>query len=70
MLPPVFDVTHFYGTGKGRGTSLHGGSLYFSFHQKWSKLDTFLQSDSNEAEMKKKFLTLRSVIGPSFDSAF
>ncbi len=28
--------------------------LYFSFHQKWSKLGTLLQTDANGAEMKKK----------------
>jgi hypothetical protein len=28
------------------------GSLYFSFHQKWSKIGTLVQK---EAEMKKKF---------------
>jgi hypothetical protein len=39
---------------KGRGSLLHGGSLYFSFHQKRSKLGIFLQTDANNAEMKKK----------------
>jgi hypothetical protein len=54
---------------KGRGTSLQGGSFYFRFHQKWSKLGTILQTGSNEAETKKncKFMTVRPVIGPSFD---
>jgi hypothetical protein len=44
------------------------GSLYFNFHQKWSKLGTILQTGSNEAETKKncKFMTVRPVIGPSF----
>jgi hypothetical protein len=32
-----------------------GGSLYFGFHQKWSKLGTLLQTDAKVAEMKKKF---------------
>jgi hypothetical protein len=41
-----------------RGTSLHGGSLFFSFHLKWSKLGTLLQTDANEADMKKKFKIL------------
>jgi hypothetical protein len=39
---------------KERGSSLHGGS-YLSFHQKWSKLGTLLQSDAYEAEMKKNY---------------
>ncbi len=37
-----------------QGETLHGGSLYFSFHRKWSKLGTHLQMDINEAEIKKK----------------
>jgi hypothetical protein len=40
---------------KGRGTLLHWGSLYFSFHRKWSKLGTLVQKESKETEMKKKF---------------
>jgi hypothetical protein len=37
--------------------------MYFSFHQKWSKLGTLLQSDAKKAEMKKKnkILTMRFV---------
>ncbi len=35
--------------------------IYFSFHQKWSKLGTFLQTDANEAEMKKKLKNFDSV---------
>jgi hypothetical protein len=31
-----------------------GESLYFNFHQKWSKLGTLSQTDANEAEIKKK----------------
>jgi hypothetical protein len=34
-------------------TLAQGESLYFSFHQKWSKLCTLLQKDANEVEMKK-----------------
>jgi hypothetical protein len=30
------------------------GSLYFSFHQKWSKIGTLVQKDAKEAELKKK----------------
>jgi hypothetical protein len=37
-----------------KGPLLHGGSLYFSFHQNWSKLCTLLRTDANESEMKKK----------------
>jgi hypothetical protein len=57
---------------KGRGSLLHGGSLYFSFHQKRSKLGIFLQTDANNAEMKKKskFLTVPLVIGHCFYSGF
>jgi hypothetical protein len=55
---------------RGRGTSLHGGSFYLSFHQKWSKLGTLLQTDANEAEIKKKnknFLQCTHLyVGPSF----
>jgi hypothetical protein len=40
---------------KGRRSLLHGGSSYFSFHQKWSKLGILVQKDAKEAEMKKKF---------------
>jgi hypothetical protein len=46
---------------KGRESFLHGGSSYFSFHQKWSKLGTLAQKDAKEAEMKKKI--------KNFDSA-
>jgi hypothetical protein len=48
------------------------GTLYFSFHQKWSKHCTLLQKDANGAEMKKnsKFLTVCHGIRPSFDSGF
>jgi hypothetical protein len=35
---------------KGDGTPVLGGSLYFSFHPKWSKLCTLLQTDANDAE--------------------
>jgi hypothetical protein len=45
------------------------GSLYFSFHQKWSKFRIHLQTDGNETEMKK-FLTMCLVIGHYFDSVF
>jgi hypothetical protein len=31
-----------------------GGSLYFNFHQKWSKLGTLSQTDANDAGIKKK----------------
>jgi hypothetical protein len=31
-----------------------GALLYFFAHQKWSKLGTLLQTDANEAGMKKK----------------
>ncbi len=59
---------------KGRGISLLGESLgvYFSIHQKWSKLGTLLQTSANEEKMRKKFkkLTVHPVLGPSFDSAF
>ncbi len=50
---------------KGRGSLLHWGSLYFSFHRKWSKLGTLVQKESNETEMKKKFkiLTVRLATG-------
>jgi hypothetical protein len=53
----------------GRGTSLQGGRIYFSFHQQWSKLGTFPKTDAKEAEMKKKskFLTVHPVLGSFFD---
>jgi hypothetical protein len=47
---------------KGMGTSLHAGSLYFSFHQKWCKLGTLLQTDASEAEMSKKFQIFDSAL--------
>jgi hypothetical protein len=49
---------------KGKGSFLHWGSLYFSFHQKWSKLGTLVQKDAKEAEMKKKFKNFASA--PSY----
>ncbi len=57
---------------KGRGTWLHGETLYFSFHQKWSKLGTLLQENTIRAELKinSKFLTVCPVLKPSFDSTF
>jgi hypothetical protein len=45
----------FQDAQKGRGVFLHGGILQFSFHQKWSKLGTLLQTDANETEINKKF---------------
>jgi hypothetical protein len=47
---------------KGHFIYNNGGSLYSSFHQKWRKLGTLLQTDALEAEMKKNFKI--------FDSAF
>ena len=44
------------------------GSLYFSFHQKWSKLDTLVNKDAKEAEMKKKFKIFDSA--PSYQTQF
>jgi hypothetical protein len=60
---------------KGRGTSLHGESLYFNFRQKWSKLCILLQKNANEAEIKEKFKEFDNIypvitIVPSFDGAF
>ena len=50
-------------TKERRGTSLHGRSLYFSYHPKWRKFGTRLQTVVNEADLKKnsKFLTVYSV---------
>jgi hypothetical protein len=55
------DIVHSTGSKKGkyfyqkgRGTPLHGESLYFSFRQKWSKLCILLQKNANEAEIKEK----------------
>ncbi len=36
------------------GVFIKWKNLYFSFHQKWSKLGTLLQADDDEAEIKKK----------------
>jgi hypothetical protein len=33
---------------KGRGSSLQAGSIYFRFHQKWSKLYALLQTYAND----------------------
>jgi hypothetical protein len=60
---------------KGRGTPLHGESLYFSFRQKWSKLCILLQKNANETEIKEKLKEFDSIytvttIVPSFDGAF
>jgi hypothetical protein len=46
-----------------------GAYMCFSFYQKWSNLRILLQTDANEAEMKK-FLTMCLVIGHYFDSVF
>ncbi len=45
--------------------SLHGGSLYFGFHQKRSKSGPLLQTDANEAEIVDSDPCYRT----SFDSA-
>jgi hypothetical protein len=42
------------------GAPLVGECLYFSFHPKWSKLCTLLQTYANDAEMKKKFIIFDS----------
>ena len=43
------------GTFSKKGVCITRGSLYFNFHQKWSKLGTLVQKDAEEAEMKKRF---------------
>jgi hypothetical protein len=48
---------------QGRGLYSMGGSLYFSFYQKWSKFGTLSQTDANEAEMKEKFKIFDSAPG-------
>ena len=59
------------GTFSKKGFCITRGSLYFNFHQKWSKLSTLLQKDTNKIEMKKlKFFTVCLVKGHSFDSVF
>jgi hypothetical protein len=61
--------------GVSNNSLLHGWSLYFSFHKKWSKLGTLLQIDANEAEIKKKFKNVDSapryrIMGHNLDSVF
>jgi hypothetical protein len=76
----LFIVFYFLNADAGKRArkrkkgALHnlGGSLYLSFHQKWRKLGTLLQTYALEAEMKKnvKFLTVYQIIGHNFTVHF
>jgi hypothetical protein len=45
---------------EGQFITLQGGSLYFSFHQKWSKLDALFQTNANEKFAKSAQLLMKT----------
>jgi hypothetical protein len=62
----VVNFGHF--VQQRKGAFITWESLYFNFQQKWNKLCTLLQTDANEAEMKKKFQQPK--YGTLFDNVF